>query len=241
MRRLTVVAPCFYPDTNECKLFIESCERFNIHYHLYGLGEPWTWLYDAKVERLILELETINSEYILVNDGDDTFFLAGEDEIMKKYLDSTATILVSADRQQDEGDSRWPQSIFRDRYPQSPTPWRYCNSGGYIGKRKDILHLLYNMSSLKCPDYIHIYRSKDWNNDQFRMSVAYLNGYPLTIDTNCNLFQTMGCVESGEIVIQDDRIGNTVTKTKPSVVHFNGNALGIEEMYDKCLGRTIIQ
>lgn len=226
-----------------CKYFVESCKRFNLNYYLYGLGESWPWLYEAKVVRLIQEIEDINSQYVMICDGDDAFFLAGEDEIMEKYFQSKAKIIVSADRQQDEGDAKWPQSIFRDRYPPSPTPWRYCNSGGYIGEKANILDLLYAMDNVKNPDYIPIYRSKDWSNDQFRMSLVYLQGWDgLVIDTKCNLFQTMGCIEPGEVGYQDNgRVLNTVTNSVPAVIHFNGNAPGIDEAYQRCTAQIITQ
>ena len=240
MKTLTIISPCFYEDTSSCSLFIQSCERFHLNYYLYGLGESWPWLYEAKVVRLMQEIEHINSEFILVNDADDAFFVADENEIMSKYEKSQAKIFVSADRQQEEGDSKWPQSYFRDNYPSSSTPWRYCNSGGYLGKKDNILDLLYMMDNVKNP--FTIYRSKDWNNDQFRMSLVFLQGYEgLVVDTQCNLFQTMGCIDKDEISIIDDRIYNKVTNTKPSVIHFNGNAPGIEEAYRQCFVPTIIQ
>jgi len=217
-------------------MLMESCQRFGLNSHLYGMGEDWPWLYEAKVVALRAEIEKLDSDYILVSDGDDAFFLAGEDEILDKFKASRARILISADRQQAEGDAKWPQSILRDRYPKSPTPWRYCNSGGYLGKREDILDLLHAMFDVERPDYIPIWRSRDWSNDQFRMSIVYLNGYPLTVDTECRLFQTMGCVEDGEMEWNGARVSNLRTGSTPCHIHFNGNWPGMAEAFEHSLG-----
>ena len=234
MNKLTIVSPAFYSDPSHYKMLVNSCNHFGLNLYLYGVNEPWTWLTDTKVFRLIEEIENIDSEYIMICDADDAFVMANEKEILYKYHSTSKTILVSADRQQDEGDSKYPQSIFRERYPLSATPWRYCNSGGYIGEKDKILDLLSKMATVKHPDFIPVYRSKDWSNDQFRMSIVFLRGYPLTVDTHCNVFQTMGCIEPGEIKWRGNYFMNKVTGTFPCVIHFNGKAPGIKEAYEKC-------
>lgn len=234
MNTLTVVSPAYYKTTEPCRLLVNSCKYFNLNLHLYGLGEEWPWYYNAKVVQLAKEITKLDSEYIMVCDADDAFVMAHESEIMSKFLESRAKILVSADKQQEEGDSLYPQCIFRDLYPRTLTPWRYCNSGGYIGKKDDILDLLETMDKTESADFIPYWRSKDWENDQFRMSVCYLEGYPLKIDIECDLFQTMGCIEPGEIKWRGQYMMNKVTGNFPCVVHFNGNATGIQEAYDKC-------
>lgn len=241
MQKLTVVSPAFYSTPEPYRMLVDSCKHYNLNLHLYGVGEPWTWYTDAKVFRLAHEIKNIDSEYILVCDADDAFFMAGEKEILYKYQDTGSKILVSADRQQDEGDSRYPQLIFRKMYPASSTPWRYCNSGGYLGKKDDILDLLDAMATVQHPDYIPVWRSKDWSNDQFRMSVVYLNGYSLRIDTHCNVFQTMGCSEPGEMKWRGSYLMNRVTGTFPCIIHFNGNALGMEETYTRCFEKEKVR
>lgn len=241
MNRLTIVSPAFYTSPEPYQRLVDSCKTFNLNLHLYGINEPWTWYTDVKVYRLAQEIKAIDSEYIMVCDADDAFFMADEAEILYKYLNTNAKILVSADRQQEEGDSHYPQCIFRDKYPPSNTPWRYCNSGGYIGKKDDILDLLQAMTVVQHPTYIPVWRSKDWSNDQFRMSVVYLNGYSLRVDTHCNVFQTMGCIEPDEAKWRGSYFMNKVTGTFPCVIHFNGNAKGIEEAYNRCFELEITQ
>lgn len=236
---LIVITPCFYSDTTPCMRLIESCLRNRLNLRLYGVGEPFTTLADVKITRLMLELEKLTAKYVLLTDGNDSFVMADENEILNKYSQSKAYILVSADRQQEPLDSRYPYCIFRDHYPKSDTPWRYCNSGGYIGLRTSLLHMLRRMQTLEWNDYtknyVPVYREVDWQNDQFRMSLAYLLGFPLTVDINCELFQTMGCSQDGEIV-WTPRLNNLVTKTTPGIVHYNGLMPGLEEAYEQCYG-----
>jgi len=241
MRDLTIVAPAYYPDFLKCGMLIDSCKHFKLNLHLYGQGEEWPWYFNAKVIQLAKELEQIDSEYIMVCDADDAFVMAYESEIMHKYTNITSKILVSADRI-GKGDELFPQCLFRDLYPPSTTPWRYCNSGGYIGKKANILDLLQTMASTEEASFIPVWRSKDWSNDQFRMSVCFLNGYDLKIDTECKVFQTMGCIEPHEykwgppngVRTVTQYFLNTVTHSYPCVIHFNGNAPGIKEAYDRC-------
>jgi hypothetical protein len=227
VNKLTVVSPTFYPSLEPCQLLVDSCKQHKLNLHLYGLGEPWTWYTDVKVFRLAEEIKKIDSEYILVCDADDAFFVTDEKEILHTYHKTAGDrILVSADRIGD-GDEKYPQSIFRDKYPASATPWKYCNSGGYIGKKEAILDLLDKMATVQHPTYIPVWRSKDWANDQFRMSVVFLNGYPLKIDTMCTVFQTMGCIQEDEYKWWGSNppfFFNGVTGTFPCVIHFNGNA-----------------
>lgn len=232
--KLTVVSPAYYESEESYKLLVDSCKHYKLNLHLYGMGEPCTTLVDMKIEQLILEIEDIDSEYIMVCDAGDAFVMAYEKEILYKYHNTSKSILVSADRQQDEGDSKYPQSVFRDRYPRSATPWRYCNSGGYIGEKDKVLDLLDKMLGVNHSDFMPVWRSKDWDNDQFRMSIVYLRGYSLTVDTHCNLFQTMGCIEPGEVKWCGSYFMNKVTGTFPCVIHFNGRWPGIKEAYGRC-------
>lgn len=241
MNKLTVVSPAFYETTQPYQLLVDSCKHYGIQLHLYGLGEPWPWYFDAKVLRLKAEIEELDTELVLVCDADDAFIMGPQAEILNKYYRFESDIVVSADRTQEEGDSKFPQSIFRDLYPLSSTPWRYCNSGGYIGKKESILDLLNTMATLKQPEYIPIYRSKDWDNDQFRMSIAYLNGYAMRVDTRCNIFQTTGCAEKEELVWKSNYLMNSVTGNFPCIIHFNGNAPGIKETYEKCFALRTTQ
>lgn len=235
MNKLTVVSPTFYTNPEPYQMLVNSCKHFNINLHLYGMNEPWTWYTDVKVFRLINEIKKLNTEYVMVCDADDAFFMARENEILHSYQSIAGNnILVSADRQQDEGDAKYPQCIFRDMYPYSDTPWRYCNSGGYIGKKDDLLDLLTKMATVQHPSYIPVWRSKDWSNDQFRMSVVYINGYPLKVDTHCNVFQTMGCIEPDEFKWRGTYFMNKRTGTFPCVIHYNGNAKGMREGYERC-------
>lgn len=241
MKKLCVVSPAYYTDSSKYEMLTESCKYFKLDLHLYGMGEEWPWYYNAKVIQLAREIDKIDAEYILVCDADDAFFMAGENEILHTYRKITDKILVAADRV-GEGDELYPQSIFRDLYPPSATPWRYCNSGGYIGKKQAILHLLNEMAKTEEAEFIPVWRSKDWSNDQFRMSVCYLNGYDLKIDTGCKVFQTMGSIEPLEykwgppfgVRTSTNFFFNKATHSFPCVIHFNGNAPGIKEAYNRC-------
>src|SRR5208282_1471701 len=204
MKSLTVISAAFYEDISKYQELSKSCERFGLNLYLYGVGEPMTTLADAKVNRLILEIEELDSAYFLVTDFSDSFVMTDEAEIMEKYFKFNSAIVASADRQEKDGDSHYPQCLFRDAYPKSDTKWRYCNSGGYIGSKQKILDLLKEMNSIKWQDkykqYVPLYRLSDWNNDQFRMSIVHLtSNHQIKVDVGCDLFQTMNLALPGEM------------------------------------------
>src|SRR5437016_2698985 len=98
LNKLTIVSPAYYDDLAPCAFLVESCKALNLPLHLYGMGEPWPWLYEAKVKRLRREIEKLDTEYVLVSDSGDAFFLAGEEEILNKLFLTQSGVLISGEK-----------------------------------------------------------------------------------------------------------------------------------------------
>lgn len=226
--RLTVISPAYYDSLSPYLLLSDSCERLGLPLHTYGMGEPWPWLLEAKVVRLAKEIEQIDSEYFLMTDAGDSFILDDEEAIMHKFLKADTPVLVSAEKK------CWPHTMLADKYPPSPSHWRYLNSGGFIGAKKPLLNLLNAMQHITAPSWMHMKRTRDWMNDQFLMSLLYVEGYPMQLDTSCSIFQCMGDANEGELEWRDlGVLHNNVTESHPSVLHYNGHTPGIEQAYEK--------
>lgn len=169
-----------------------------------------------------------------MTDASDSLIVDTEDILIDKFLSFNKPIVVSGER------NCWPQDLIAPYFPthNDPSPWKYLNSGGYMGKRQDLIALLTLMDSherLQCPD-IGIKRSNDWINDQFLMSLAYIQNQEIFhLDTKCELFQTMGDNQKHDVGIVDKKPVNTVHSTRPSVIHFNGHAKGIDFFFENCL------
>lgn len=227
MSRLTVISPAYYDSLSPTLYLSDSCERLGLNLHLFGHGEPWPWLVDAKVIRLAQEIEKIDSEYFLMTDAGDSFILDDEETIMMKFHASGASVLVSAEKK------CWPNPSLANHYAQVMSPWRYLNSGGYIGSKAALLSLLRAMRDCPRPSWMQAQRSRDWMNDQFLMSLLFVAGYPIQLDTHCKIFQCMGDSEHWEFEWRDGRLWNERMTCYPSILHFNGHAPGIEEAYGR--------
>jgi hypothetical protein len=231
-RRLTVVTPAYFTSVKPIEKLIHACSKLDLQFYMYGFAEPWPWLRWAKVTALRYELQKIKSEYVLVTDGSDALITGDEDEIFDRYNQFRGRVVVSAEK------NCWPQEEIAPYFPNLDlsSPWRYINSGGYMGKTVDVIRLLTLMDSrrdLKCPE-IGVYRTRDWDNDQFLMSLAYIQDpRNIVIDSKCVLFQTMGNTTEKEVTFDGNTVVNLVTNSEPVVIHFNGHAKGLEGFYNR--------
>src|ERR1700751_4193390 len=225
--KLCVIAAAYYSDDSPCELLKESCELLKIPLHLYGLGQPFASLREAKVVQLKRELGKLDTEYVLVTDASDTFLVAKGDEILEKFARRSCRIMVSAEK------NCYPVTLDEMHNPKyiSTMPWKYLNSGGYIGKREDVIDLLQVLLEIKSDR--RMFRSRDRDNDQYLLSIAYLLSlYPISLDRFCDVFQTLWPGIGKEFGWdQNGRLVNTITSSRPCVLHFNGNAPGLREAY----------
>jgi hypothetical protein len=230
--KLAIVAPCYSwkrpPD--QARHISESCQALSLSLFVYGLDHPWPGLYQGKVIDLRRAIEEVDSEFILVSDANDAFFLADEREILEKFDRSGVSVLVSGDK------NCWPEIYLQQFYPPCSSPWRYVNSGGYIGHKESLLNLLTIMQSFN-RDMIPFESDRDWQNDQFRLSLAYLTdltavGLTIGIDISCQVFQTMH-TSGDELTWEENRLHNRLTDSHPCHLHFNGNWPGISEAFER--------
>lgn len=222
MSDIIVVSAAFYPDKQkECKYLIESCKMLGYELHLYG-DEFFFGLKESKICYLLKELTELKTEkLILFCDASDVLLTRAPDEVTKRYLASKALILMSAEKK------CYPQSLMSISYPKTNSPWRFLNSGAYIGRQEDIIMMLKLALKLK-PNPANIYRSRDWENDQFLLSHLFLQGYGITLDTECKIFQSVGDITSGEYA-----------KSEACLYHYNGHAPGIDEMFERRFGGVV--
>lgn len=181
-------------------------------------------------------LEEVNSdELILFTDGYDAVFLTDENEIIDKYKRFNKDLVFSTET------NCWPDKNLVPLYPETnSSPYKYLNSGGFIGKAGLVKEFLSDSS----------YRS-----DKFERSNQYLwtkiflkNQSIISLDTSCAIFSSFS-PEIGtahlpkqndnnyyeyyhfmrnwfqdNFLIENARIFNKTTKTWPCHAHFNGDS-----------------
>lgn len=199
-------------------MLIESCKNHGIKPVILGVDQPYyanqTKLYHMRNYLKLLPKDDI----VLFVDAFDTLVLADKQTITDRFLAMNVPILMSAEK------NCFPRDLL-SKYPADTTtsPFKYLNSGTYIGYAGALLDWLENMT-------IDLKR-----NDQGAVTEFYLgpkNRNSMVLDKHCTLFLCLVRVSDDEVVI--DPVQKTVyclpTSSFPCVLHANGKSFPI---YDK--------
>jgi hypothetical protein len=155
-------------------------------------------------------------ELFAYTDGADTY-------CQRRFEVPTDHILYSTEK------ACYPRPEIAKQYKPVKSKWKYLNGGGYGGPLKLIIEFFLRYGLDKLPNDI---------NGQHEQMVAYLaaekDGFPIKLDTKCEVFQTMAFADPEEFEIWEPirpvedmtvypkRLRNKVTKTIPCILHFNG-------------------
>lgn len=167
-------------------------------------------------DKLLLEfISNMNDdEIILFTDGSDAIIVADEEEILSKFYEFKSDLVFSAEV------NCWPDKNLAKKHNQIDSPYKYLNSGGFIGKVGMIKYFLNKMNF----NLLFYPRS-----NQILWMQQYLNHQDLiTLDHNCSIFYALVDIDTKDftktLTITNNRLFNNITKTQPCHIHFNGNA-----------------
>ena len=147
----------------------------------------------------------LNDEIILFTDSYDVIFLSDEKEIIKKFLSFNCDLVFSAEKE------CWPDKKTSVFFKDNEGPYKYINSGGFIGRVK----MIYDLIDVEYSDTY---------DDQYLIHERYnLFKNRIKIDTSCQIFQT-NALDSNDIEILHHKnlIKNTIYNTYPLLYHGNG-------------------
>lgn len=196
-----------------------SSEACGVTVNGYGSG-PFLYHYKAKVLDMITYLESISSEYIFYVDSCDSIVARWSPEDSFKVLEFyDAPMVMSAEK------NLHPFKWQEDRFPPAPGPWKYLNSGGFFGERNFIIDGLRKLTE------IHYRRGAPDNDgsDQGYWNQLWLDTKSFAMDVECRLFQTLFMEEEGDFSLVDGKFRNNFFPgSSPAILHFNGNATGID-------------
>jgi hypothetical protein len=185
-----------------------------------------------KLLKNYLDTKVPPDETILFTDGNDAIFMAMEDEILQKFHKTGKEVLFSTET------GCWPDVNLADQYPpENGSPYRFLNSGGFIGTAGAISQLL---------------EDESFDTGNYKKSNQYLWAkrffkYPdrIGLDTACDLFYTFSPEKGAQLwdeenplpyyifmkdwfdsnfQIQKHRIFSKITNTWPCHAHFNGDS-----------------
>ena len=219
---------------------IESAIRSGIDLTILGWDTPWIGL-SQKLEAALSYVRTLPpNDIFMFTDAFDVLFADSSESIKNKFLKLSkilsSRIIFAAecgcwphimeDMNEDKTDIRHkPSSFCFGKYPLSPTPYRYLNSGTWIG---------YVDSSVKMLEQVIKEAGNDFKNanDQKLVADMYMSGeHGIKLDFYNKLFQSVhmtshpltDCNPIQHLKLSSNKIWeNKLTKSIPSVIHFNG-------------------
>jgi hypothetical protein len=156
-------------------------------------------------------------EQFVYTDGADTY-------CQRKFEVPTDHILYSTEK------ACYPHPEIAKQYKATKSKWKYLNGGGYGGPLKLIIEFMERYGLDKHANDV---------NGQHEQMVAYLaaekDGFPIKLDTKCEVFQSMAFADPSEFEVIDPSLNHTgfelaepkylknkLTKTVPAILHFNG-------------------
>lgn len=209
----------------------QSAKKFGVKVTNLGENHPWrdpmTGLSGMPKIQLVNEyLATVHEDdIVLFMDGYDTFFADSPEVILERFYHMEADIVFGAESE------HWPlvdDEFMRDKWPETGTPYRYLNSGLYIGKAK-ALHAFIVQSAPST--------SYDEKDDQLFCQIRYLGSgavegdldwkherqlerFPFTVklDVEAYIFQN----HEPDIRIVEGQLWNDKTSCCGCIYHGNG-------------------
>lgn len=216
-------------ETDGYKRFMRSANVYGINVEVLGMNEEWKGgdvrLYSGGGHKVNLLKEAMKKYYekdliIMFVDSYDVIFMAGPEEILKKFHKTKSKVLFSA-----EGFC-WPDASLAEKYPKIDKGKRFLNSGdcrdfsytGFMGYSSYIYEIV-TSSPLKDEDDDQLFYTKVYLDEDLRKK------WTIKLDHKADIFQNLnGAVGDVELKFSDtdSYLHNTAYGTNPQVVHGNG-------------------
>lgn len=194
-------------------LFQESCARWGIVPVVLGLGEPYRQNTDKilYLQRFLSQVSD-DLDYMLFCDAYDVIVGAELSRIVERYFGLKSPLVFSAEK------TCWPDANLASRYPECATPYRFLNSGlwmGEVGAAKKLVERL----ARRVTDS----RSRS---DQRLYTEAYLSSeFPMVLDYRCSVFQSLHlALDDLELNERGEPVRNKMTCGQPLIFHGNGGS-----------------
>lgn len=183
---------------------IKSAEKFK--WNIEIICTEWRGFGTKLIEVYNFFYKNPNVKEVIFVDAYDVLVLSDPEEVIEKIKDKTK-MLVSTEK------GCWPDASLVSDYPKTDSEWKYINSGTYYAPKNLFMDLIEKHPPL-CSD-----------DDQLWMSKVFLsNRDKFVLDYDCDVFQCHSFVAEDDYEYKDNRVFNLKTKSKPSIIHFNGKS-----------------
>ena len=203
----------------------QSAKKYGVEVQNLGKDHPWRDPMDGlagmpKIQLVNEYLATLqDDDVVLFMDGYDTFFADDPKVVLERYLQFGADIVFGAESE------HWPlvsDDFMRNKWPDTGTPYKYLNSGLYIGRAKALHEFIAQDSPGSA--------SKD---DQLYCQLRYLKTLPpeivdkgyrfpytVKLDVEAYIFQN----HEPNIRVVEGQLWNDATGCCGCIYHGNGGA-----------------
>ena len=163
----------------------KSCIHHNLELKTIIHQGAWSShrIKDEIIQKFLTELNP--QEVVLFTDGYDAILTSSEGEINEKYSAFDSPIIFSSER------NCYPYANFSFLYKKCDSPFKYLNSGGYIGRAGDILELYDSLKEIDYRQPLAPDRQNQWSNQYHWMKVYLFTNNSIKLDTECSIFQTI--------------------------------------------------
>ncbi|CDR33002.1 glycosyltransferase domain-containing protein [Criblamydia sequanensis] len=184
-----------------------SAEKFGLKVEVLGMGLPYK-KNGQKLSYMKMYLENIpDTDLVLFVDAYDVIFLANENVIKDKFYSFNSPFVISAET------NCFPFQELASAYPESPTLFKYLNSGTYMGYAGYIKFLL------------NEFIIEEDKSDQGQLTKLFLRReHEITLDYYSELFMTLHGIRGNQIKLEKDPklVHCLLTGSTPSIIHGNG-------------------
>jgi hypothetical protein len=224
-------------DDSKCERLYFSAEKHGFTFINLGKDVDWRGTDMSgpgggqKVNLLKSYLEQLpDHDLVLFTDGYDVFVNEQREEIARRYLEFKCKVLFAAE------EWCWPDESLADSFPQSPTKYRYLNSGLFIGRVDELKKILSRPI-------------EDHEDDQLYYQKQFLSGeFDIQLDYESYVFQCHDPIVSsnraGELNTNTkSQLMNPITQCCPCVYHGNGGEDAkqhFENLYSTFYGSPIV-
>jgi hypothetical protein len=204
---------------------VESAVRNGYDLVILGFKVPWKGLAQKLDAAYKFALSIPDDDLMLFTDAFDVLYTDSSDKIVKIFMERNYKILFAGEC------GCWPhivedkQACFKG-YPEAPTPYRYLNSGTWIGIAKYVRIMLLDVINTAGTNFLLA-------NDQKLVADMFIaQKHPISLDYYAEIFQSMHATDPPDLpschpfpdlrLTSENKWHNVRTNTTPAVFHFNG-------------------
>ena len=188
-------------------MLINSAKKKSIEIDVLGLNQPWLG-FGQKLLLVEEYLQKIPDDHIVLYvDAFDVLILENKESLLRRFFAKRAPFVVAVET------GCFPDPSKAAEYPPILTPFRYINSGCYMGYA-GFLKILFRALDPKVAD-----------NDQLLFTNYYLKHRHLfCLDYHCDLFLCLYGIKNSELVIDQKRrtVRHAALRKNSPIIHGNG-------------------